>query len=266
MKKRKSIHTPTKAFQLARRLAEQGYRLFSLNEARQVAELSNLEIKDMKSALMSLKSQGWIHSVKRDLYILDSLFLGGKPAHEFEIATHLVTPSAISHYSAFHYHELTDQIPQIVFATTLTGKSLPRVSPGDLFTYKGIRYRFSQIKADHFFGIENVWIGDARIPITDIERTLIDGLIKPKYCGGFMEVLSAYSTPHEFNIPKLIDYALRLDISVAKRLGWVLEHLNLEDGGLKTLAALPFKGFIQLDPSAKKKGPYNKRWQIQENI
>ena len=265
MKKIKSIH-PTKSLQLARRLAEQGYHLFSLNDAQQVTEHADLEIKDMKGALASLKSQGWIHSIKRDLYILDSLFLGGKPVHEFEIATHLVTPSAISHYSAFHYHELTDQIPQIVFATTLTGKSLPRVSPGDLFTYKGIRYQYSQIKADHFFGIEDVWIGDVRIPITDMERTLIDGLIKPKYCGGFMEVLSAYSTPREFSISKLIDYALQLDISVAKRLGWVLEHLGIENEEIKTLAALPFKGFIQLDPSAKKRGPYNKRWQIQENI
>lgn len=258
--------TPTKSLKLARGLAEQGQRLFSLNDARKTAELIHLDIKDMKRVLLSLKSQGWIHALKRDLYCLDSVFLGGQPIHEFEIATHLVAPSTISHFSAFHTHELTDQIPQIVFATTPTGASLPRVPRGELFTYKDVRYCYSQIKSEHFFGIETIWIGEARIPITDLERTLLDGLMKPKYCGGFMEVLAAYSTPREINISKLVDYALRLDISVAKRLGWVLEHIGIGDEYLDTLAALPFAGFIKLDTSAKKSGPYSKRWQIQENI
>jgi predicted transcriptional regulator of viral defense system len=257
---------PTKALQLARSLAEQGQRLFSLNDARKTADHIQLDIKDMKRALLSLKSQGWIHALKRDLYCLDSIFLRGQPVHEFEIATHLVAPSAISHFSAFHTHELTDQIPQIVFATTPTGASLPRVPRGDLFTHKGVRYCYSQVKNEHFFGIEHVWMGEARIPITDLERTLLDGLMKPKYCGGFMEVLAAYSVPQELNIPKLVDYALRLDISVAKRLGWVLEHMGIASEHLDTLAALPFKGFVKLDASTKKSGSYNKRWQIQENI
>lgn len=257
---------PPRSLQLARQLAEQGYRLFSIGDARKVAELTNLDIKDIKRVLTSLKSQGWTHALKRDLYCLDSLFLRGQPVHEFEIATRLVTPSAISHFSAFHYHELTDQMPQIVFATTPTGTSLPRISQEELFTYKGIRYRYSQVKREHFFGIEKIWIGEASIPVTDLERTLLDGLMKPKYCGGFMEVLSAYSTPREYSILKLIEYALRLDVSVAKRLGWVLEHIGIDDERLKTLVSLPFSGFIKLDPSAEKAGPYNKRWQIQENI
>jgi predicted transcriptional regulator of viral defense system len=257
---------PTKSLQLTRCLAEKGYRLFSLTDARHVAEEAALEIKDLKGALLSLKSQGWIHALKRDLYLLDSVFLGGQPVHEFEIATRVVAPSAISHYSAFHYHELTDQISQIVFATTSTGTSLPRSAQGEYFTHKKIRYCYSQVKRKHFFGIEKIWIGEASIPITDIERTLLDGLIKPKYCGGFMEVLSAYSTPRDFSLSKLVEYALRLDVSVAKRLGWVLEYTGIEDECLEILAALPFRGFIKLDPSANKSGPYNKRWQIQENI
>jgi predicted transcriptional regulator of viral defense system len=258
--------TPPQSLQLARQLVAGGYRLFSIRDARKVAELTNLDIKDMKRALASLRSHGWSHSLKRDLYCLDSLFLRGQPVHEFEIATHLVTPSAISHFSAFHHHELTDQIPQIVFATTPTGTSLPRVSQKGLFTHKGVRYCYSQVKKEYFFGVEKVWVGEANIPMTDLERTLLDGLMKPKYCGGFMEVLSAYSTPCRYSIAKLIEYALQLDVSVAKRLGWILEYIGVENERLKTLASLPFSGFIKLDSSAEKVGPYNKRWKIQENI
>lgn len=266
MKNTNTLPTSTKSLQLARGLAEQGYRIFSSGDARKVAELLNLEMKDMKGALASLRSQGWIHGLKRDLYCLDALFLGGQSVHEYEVATRLVTPSTISHFSALHYHELTDQIPQIVFATTPTGTSLPRVPQGALFTYMGVRYQYSQVKSEHFFGVEEVWIGEARVPITDLERTLLDGLMKPKYCGGIQEVLSAHSSAQDLDIVKLVDYALRLDISVAKRLGWVLEHLGIENDHLNSLATLPFTGFIKLDASAKKSGPYNKRWQIQENI
>ena len=59
--------------------------------------------------------------VKRNLYELDPVLMGGLPVHEFEIATYLVKPSAISHFSAFHVHELTDQIPQIVYASDQPG-------------------------------------------------------------------------------------------------------------------------------------------------
>lgn len=265
----RNLNTPpstTKSLQLARGLAEQGYRLFSLNDARETAEHLKLEMKDMKGALASLKTQGWIHSLKRDLYCLDTIFLGGQSVHEFEIATHLVTPSAISHFSAFHYHGLTDQIPQTVFAMTLTGTALPRVVSGELYAYRGVEYHYIQVKKAHFFGIEEVWMGEARVPITNLERTLLDGLMKPKYCGGIQEVLSAYSSAQEVNMSQLIEYVLRLDTSVAKRLGWVLEHIGTDDQHLDSLQALPFAGYIKLDPSGKKEGPYNKRWQIQENI
>lgn len=262
----RNINSSTKSLQLARRIAEQGYRLFSSKDAGHLISQTQMNIKNPKNVLFSLKSHGLIHSIKRDLYVLDSLLIGGQPVHEYEIATHLVSPSSISHFSAFHSHKLTDQLPQIVFVTTPTGTSLPRLGKEQFFTYKGVRYHFIQVKKEHFFGIENVWIGDARIPITDLERTLLDGLMKPKFCGGFQEVLSAFSSASSFKIETLYKYVLQLDISTAKRLGWVLEHIGFEDDELKSLLEIPFKGFIKLDPSGENRGPYNKKWQIQENI
>ena len=63
MKERSTTHKPTKSLQLARQLAEQGFRLFSLREARQVNELSSLEIKDVKQTLGFLKYQDWIQYI-----------------------------------------------------------------------------------------------------------------------------------------------------------------------------------------------------------
>lgn len=255
----------TKSRQLAKLLAKNGCRLFSISDARKVSLSGGLDLKSINEAVFRLLTQGWIHMVKRNLYELDPVLMGGLPVHEFEIATYLVKPSAISHFSAFHVHELTDQIPQIVYASAPTGSSLPRTQTEELFSYKGVRYQFISVRKAHFFGIELIWIGEAQIPITDLERTLLDGLTRPKYCGGFMEVLHAF-TRRDFVIKKIVDYALRLDVSVAKRLGWVLEKIGYTNDSLEPLLKLPIKGFVKLDASEEKTGQYNKRWQIQENI
>lgn len=254
----------TASMQLAKLLAKKGYRVFSLSDARKIAHDNNIVIKNMYSAILTLSSQRWIHKIKKGYYILDSVLIGGLPVHEFEIATQIVKPSAISYFTAFHIHELTDQIPQIVYVSAPEGTTIPRVPKGHYFIFKGVRYHFLLVSAVHFFGIEPKWRGEAQIPVTDLERTLLDGLAKPKYCGGFMEVLHAFSS-RKFDLKKIIEYALRLDTSVAKRLGWVLERIGYKRAQLTKLVALPAKGYILLDASGTKKGPYNRVWKIREN-
>ncbi|HWO87740.1 MAG TPA: hypothetical protein VNL98_01180, partial [Gemmatimonadales bacterium] len=62
------------------------------------------------------------------------------------------------------------------------------------------------------------------------------------------------------DLPRIIEYALKLDAATAKRLGWVLEHQGLDPSKLERLAALPIKGYRTLDPTGPRKGPTNARW------
>ena len=101
MKNSHTSSSTTKFLQLARGIAEQAYRIFSSRDARKTDEFLKLEMKDIKSALASLKTQGWIHSLRRPLYSLDAIFLGGQSVNEYEVANHLITPSAISHFSTY---------------------------------------------------------------------------------------------------------------------------------------------------------------------
>jgi len=64
----------------------------------------------------------------------------------------------------------------------------------------------------------------------------------------------------------MIDYSLRLDAVIAKRLGWIMEKVGVEDAILQKLEALPIKGYRVLDSSGPRKGTCNKRWMIQENL
>ena len=184
----------------------------------------------------------------------------------------LVEPAAISHWSALHYHGLTEQVPRQIFVLTTTETSVPRrrtkLTPaGDGYIVGDTAYRLVQVKPERFFGTEQIWVGAARVTITDLERTLLDGLSMPRYCGDFAEVLHAFKRGStQLNVERIAQYARRLDMATAKRLGWVLEHQDLHSAQLDRLAALPVKGYRPLDPTGPRKGHCNRRWMIQENL
>ena len=259
--------------ELVRLLTYEGDRIFSIGRARELAPRVGLKDAYLGEALYHLRRSGWIVPLHRGLYALSPTVPGTTPAHEFEIAMALVNPAAISHWSALHYHGLTEQTPRKVFVLTATGSSIPRMnrsgsnSPRDGCLVGDTTYRFIQVKPERFLGIEKVWISDARVSITNLERTLLDGLSMPQYCGDFAEVLHAFEAAMpELDIERIGRYATQLNVTIAKRLGWVLESLGVESTEVGRLAALPIKGYRKLDPSGPNRGLCNSRWMIQENL
>ena len=90
--------------------------------------------------------------------------------------------------------------------------------------------------------------------ITSLERTLLDGLAMPRYCGGFGEVIHAFGEAlPRADIDRMVADAPRLGVAVAKRLGWVLETHGIEDRHLEELADLPVKGYRKLDANGPAK-------------
>lgn len=259
--------------ELVRLLASEGDRVFSTDRARELGPRVGLKDSYLWEALYHLRQNGWIVSLRRGLYALSSTVPGVTPAHEFEIAMALVNPAAISHWSALHHHGLTEQAPLKVFVLTTTDVSVPRLRGTKAeqdrrgFPVGDTTYQFVQVRPKRFFGTGKVWIGEVRVTITDPERTLLDGLAMPQYCGDFAEVLHAFEVrgPH-LDLQRIIEYSLKLDRAVAKRLGWVLEHQGIDPSQLEQLAALPIKGYRTLDPTGPRKGPCDARWMIQENL
>jgi len=187
----------------------------------------------------------------------------------------LVRPAAISHWSALHHHGLTDQAPRKVYVLTTTKAAAPRarrakraqVGKTGEYLVQQTPYQFIQVKPERFFGTKKVWIGEARIEITDRERTLLDGLAMPQYCGDFAEVVHAFEAGlPDLDTNRIVDYALRLDAAVVKRLGWILEQHGAPARQIEPLLDAPVKGYRKLDASGPAAGPRNRRWRIQENL
>lgn len=258
--------------ELVRLLAYEGDRIFTMDRARELAPRVGLKDAYVAESLYHLRRNNWIVSLRRGLYALSPTVPGVASAHEFEIAIALVEPSVIAYWSAFHHHGLTEQIPTDILVQTTKGTWIPRHrnelrSLGNGYSVGDTTYRFVQVNPDRFFGAEKVWIGDARVSVTDLERTLLDGLSMPQHCGDFAEVLHAFRVAMDrLSTERITEYAIRLGVTTAKRLGWVLEAQGVGKSRLKTLASLPIKGYRKLDPTGPRMGPCNSRWMIQENL
>ena len=96
--------------ELVRRIAAEGDRIFSTARARELAPEVGLKDAYLMEALYHLRRNGWIVSLRRGLYALSTSVPGTIPVHEFEIAMALVSPAAISHWSALHHHGLSEQL------------------------------------------------------------------------------------------------------------------------------------------------------------
>ena len=258
---------------LVRQLAQEGDRIFTTARARELAPQVGLRDAYVGESLYHLRRNGWITSLRRGLYALSYTVPGVAPVHEYEVAMALVQPGAISHWSAFSHHGLTEQIPWKTFVLTTTEASVPArsISDGDDgdrgYQAGGMWYQFIQTRPERFFGVERIWVGEARVSITSLERTLLDGLAMPRYCGGFGDVVYAFGeTASRMDIDRMVVDAPRLGVAVAKRLGWVLETHGIEGPHLEQLAALPVKGYRKLDANGPGRGTYNGRWMLQENL
>jgi len=260
--------------EMIRKLFEEGKRIFTITDVRKAASSCGMADNYVIEALHHLSNNGWITRLKRGLYIISSSFPGMTPVYEFEIAMALVQPSAISHWSALHFHGMTEQIPQRVYVTTTQTVPVSRTVKVGNKSQKsfsreinGILYEFIKIKPERFFGIKDFWVGEVKVTITDPERTIIDGIISPKHFGGWAEIYSAFESHiSSLDLAKMIDYSFRLDAVVAKRLGWIMEKVGVEDTILQKLEDAPIKGYRVLDSTGPRKGICNKRWMIQENL
>lgn len=260
------IHTGA-GVELLRRLVASGDRIFTTAKARELGPGVGLSDGYISQALHRLAKSGWVVRLHNGLYAISPTVLGVTPAHEFEIAMALAKPAAISHWSAMHHHGLTEQTPRKVFVLTTTKASVPTSRTREEYRIGDTVYQFVKVRPERYFGTEKVWVFDRRVIITDLERTLIDGLTMPQYCGDFAEALHAFEISRErLNLERIMGYALKMDAATAKRLGWVLESIGIGRDRLELLVRVPIKGYRTLDPKGPRKGPCNRYWMIQENL
>ena len=200
------------------------------------------------------------------MYSLPPELLSGGPLHTFEIAIKLAKKGSISHRSAISYYDLTDQVLSRVYVTVPREKGA-NLSTTKEYILKGVRYNLIRVSPQNYWGIKPIFLGEARVSITNLEKTLIDVLSKPEYCGGFREVIHAFEKGISQAVPEvLFSYARKTSLVTCKRLGWVLDQISQYPDIQGQIMALPMAYYQKLDPSGNRKGKQNQRWNLMENL
>ncbi len=181
------------------------------------------------------------------------------------IAEHLVNGvnHYIGYYSALQIHNLITQ-PSLKEQIVVSRQIRPTV-----IKIKTIPFQFIFHNDDHFFGAKMIWVDDFnKVLCSDLEKTIVDCLFKPDYAGGIVEIAKAlYQSKDKIKYITLLDYVVRFKSqAVMKRLGFLLEALNIETDIIEKLLKLITASYVVLDTELPAYGNRSSRWQILINL
>ncbi len=217
---------------------------------------------------ITLEFEGYLN--KKDRYITNT-------ATELEIAISLMPKSYLSHYTAVFLHGLTTQIPKTIYVTfeqskkEFTKLQIEQKSIDAAFTKQqrksGTMVVFNEYTILMHNGKHTNRSGVFtlnEIPVTNLERTLIDITVRPSYAGGVYSVLEAYKKAiDKISINKLI--ALLDNINYIypyhQSIGFYLEKAGFESDKLNALRdkKMEFNFYLTYEMQEKQ---YSKEWKL----
>ena len=252
------------AAHLVTTLYEQNKPIFRLKEVEKILRLSELSSRNF---VRKLVNRGVVTRLKPGLFILVPFELGKEAEYignPFVVAREIMGKKDyfLSHATAMEIHGGVTQPQLIVYVTTLK----PRRS----VTTLGIEFRFIHSQKKYFFGISDHWVTkQEKVKVSNLERTIIDGLKQPEYCGGLTEVAKGLWMRHQdVNINRLISYAIKIGVgAVIRRLGFLLELYKIgtsEDWEI--LSSHLTETYVRLDPLLPSEGKFLRKWRLQLNV
>lgn len=200
----------------------------------------------------------------------------------YELALSINKESYLSHYTALFLYGLTDNIPKIIYTNMEQFKKSP-INDGELVQLnvdrafsRPMRTTNNIAKLNEFdvillngkntgrLEVVNMKIKDNEVPITSLERTLIDIVIRPNYAGGVLEILNAYElAENKFSTSRLIATLNKLNYMYPyhQAIGFYLEKAGYNESVLLRFDKLDKKCDFYLTYQMKEK-KYSKRWKV----
>lgn len=261
----KHKYISTQSGELLNYLNKQGMYCFSFSDAQKV--LPESKEGTVRELLSDMTRRGLLMRLKDGVYYVIPY---EADAESFMPDWHLIAQYLvgeakhyIGYYSALEIHDLITQPSlreQIVVSKQL--------HPSETLI-KGVPFQFIYHNDKHFFGQKKIWIDQFhKVQCSDLEKTFIDCLFKPHYAGGIVEIGKAIAASKEkINYQTLLKYAQQFNSqAVIKRLGFLLELLEVNTPIINELHQLRTESYTVLDTELPKEGRYSSRWRIQQNV
>ncbi len=231
-------------------------------------------VDDLYPLLRQMETRGEIAGLPklRHIYQVTVPYARTATVQEDEILMEINPYAAISHLSALVYHGLTDDLPQelttIVPSSYTGGLIPPGTTPTDWEDLPLVRGRrpdrilewrvhWVRVPSNRYFGLREYQPQGYPVRVTMPERTLVDGLQEPHFCGGFENVLRAWVRARDtLDLDVLVEIVEQFDVAILRqRVGFILDQLDLpyppvekwragakRGGSSKLLGTAPFDG------------------------
>ncbi|ABK77677.1 transcriptional regulator [Cenarchaeum symbiosum A] len=212
------------AERLVLELAEKNIEIFRLEDARRILQADG---PTTSRVLRYLAGKRRVERIERGKYMFIPEHAGTDlrwTVDAIQVVPHLMDDCYMGFCSAMSYWDMTDQIPYTVFVVST------KMKRGFDFGY--MRYRFVKLSKKKFFGSVELKYKKGTFRISSREKTIVDGLMHPEYCGMMPEVSKAmWNVRDDVDWEDVLDMARKTGINVVlKRLGYMLSTLEIEDG------------------------------------
>ena len=252
------------AANLVTTLHERSRAVFRLEDVRDITGLSDTSAR---SFVRKLVDRGVAARLKPGLYVLVPFELGRErqyPGNPLVVAREIMHGEDyyLSHATAMEIHGMTTQPQLVVMVTTPAARRS--------VTALGVEFRFVRCQRKHLFGLTEHWVTkQEKVRVSDLERTVIDGLKQPEYCGGLTEVAKGlWMRRQDMKVDRLVEYARRIGVgAVVRRLGFLLETYEMAEApDLDRLRNGLTATYVRLDPILAAEGKRLRRWRLQLNV
>lgn len=206
-------------------------------------------------------------------------YVSGAGLPIFQLGHTLKNRAYYSHKTALYLHGLADQKSQTLYVNVEQsvkprGKSSLNQSNIDrAFQSRGRKSKYIfecedwQIcilngKNTGNLGAETMSTPHGNLPVTNLERTLIDIVVRPAYSGGCQEVLNAYQKAKDkISVDRLIGMLkkIRYVYPYHQAIGFYMNRAGFDEASLMRLKQLGMKYDFYLDYNMKKK-EFSKEW------
>jgi len=240
-------------------------KCFNHNEAKSALPQSSESA--IRELLSDMAKRGLLMRLKKGLYYIIPY---EQEAESFMPDWHLIAENLVNdaehyigYYSALQIHNLITQ-PSLKEQIVVSKQIRP-----SLIKIKDVPFQFIYHNENHFFGTKKIWVDSFhKVICSDLEKTFIDCLFKPDYAGGIVEIARAiYLSKDKIKYSKLLEYVEKFQSqAVIKRLGFLLETLEIETEIIEKLRKVITMSYVLLDTELPKTGKMINKWSLQQNL
>jgi predicted transcriptional regulator of viral defense system len=250
-------------------------------------EKSPANLEETRSILRRLVKRGEFQHPEKGLaflYEARAPYARTGVVSEDELLMEIHPYAALSHITALVFHGMTDELPKEFHVVLPSGGSGGILPPGtrtedgedgesaygrtvDELFGKPVRWHWLS-RGSSLFGTAEYRPRGYPVRVTTPERTLLDGLLHPDWCGGGGKLLRAWVQVRDtLDLEALVELVEQFDVGLLRqRVGFILDELGLEHPRVAQWPAQARRGgSSKLVGSAPFASSYSEKWKLSIN-